>query len=102
MNVNIKGIGETTIDSPTKLLELAKKHEHMFSSPIVAAIVDGKLRELTYSLERDCAVEFMDMSTEVGMKIYLRSLVFLFVKASYDVFPDCRVYVEHSLGRPLL
>ena len=31
-------------------------------------------------------------------KIYLRSLVFLFVKASYDVFPDCRVYVEHSLG----
>ena len=98
MNVNIKGIGETTIDSPTKLLELAKKHEHMFSSPIVAAIVDGKLRELTYSLERDCAVEFMDMSTEVGMKIYLRSLVFLFVKASYDVFPDCRVYVEHSLG----
>lgn len=98
MNVTIKGIGETTVDGSVSLLELAKGHEHNFSSPIVAAIVNGNLRELPYVIERDSTVEFMDMSTEVGMKIYLRSLVFLFVKACYDVIPYCRVHVEHSLG----
>jgi uridine kinase len=98
MNITIKGIGEKIVDGPANLLELAKSHEHNFSSPIVAAIVNGNLRELTYPLDEDSTVEFMDMSTEVGMKIYLRSLVFLFVKACYDVIPDCRVHVEHSLG----
>lgn len=98
MNITVKGIGDTTLDGPVKLQDLAKDYEYHFSSPIIAAIVNGNLRELTYILDQDSTVEFMDMSTEVGMKIYLRSLIFLFVKACYDLMPDCQVHVEHSLG----
>lgn len=98
MDISIKGIGEITVDKPVSLQELAKTYEHNLSSTIVAAIVDENLRELTYEIDRDSAVEFMDMSTEVGMKIYLRTLVFLFAKACYDVISDCKVHVEHSLG----
>jgi len=98
LNVNIKGFGVNTVDGPISLQELGKRYEKDFASPIVAAIVDGSLRELTYVVDGDSNVEFLDMSSEIGMKIYIRSLIFLFVKACYDVFPDCKVHVEHSLG----
>lgn len=98
MKITVKGIGAKTLDGPISLQELAKEYQDNFSSPITAAVVDNNLRELTYVLDNDATVEFLDMSSEVGMSIYLRSLVFLFVKACYDIFPDCKVLVEHSLG----
>ncbi|MDD4569667.1 MAG: nucleoside kinase [Tepidanaerobacteraceae bacterium] len=101
MKITIKDIGETTIDGPVTLLELAKVYKHDIHYPVIAAVVNDNLRELTYNLDKDATVKFLDMSTEVGMKIYLRSLIFLFVKACYDIIPDCRVHVEHSLGNSL-
>lgn len=98
LNIIIKDFGVKTLDCPTSLRELAKQYQNNFSSPIAAAIVNGNLRELAYVLDRDSTVEFLDMSTDVGMKIYLRSLTFLFVKACRDIYPDCKVHVEHSLG----
>ncbi len=98
MKITVKGFGAKTFDGPVTLQELGKEYQKNFSSPIVAAIVNGCLRELTYVLDGDCEVEFLDMSSEIGMKIYLRSLIFLFVKACYDIYPDSKVYVEHSLG----
>ncbi len=98
MNITVKNIGDMVLNTPTLLEDLAKDIEHNFSFPIVAAILNGNLRELTYMIDEDSKVEFMDMSTEVGMEIYIRTLVFLFVKACNDIIPDCNVRVEHSLG----
>lgn len=98
MKITIKGCGEKILEGPVKLQDLAREYEDEFKSPVVAALVDNVLKELTYKLSRDAQVEFLDMSTEVGMKIYVRSLTFLFIKACSDVFPDCEVHIEHSLG----
>jgi len=98
LKVNVKGFEVKNLDGPISLQELAKQYQHNFSSPITAALVNNELKELTYVLDGDSTVEFLDMSSEEGMKIYLRSLIFLFVKACYDIFPDCEVHVEHSLG----
>ena len=101
MKITIKGFEQKSFNKPVSIFEIAEHYAHNFKSPITAAIVDDNLRELTYTLEQDCTVDFLDMTTEVGMKIYLRSLIFLFVKACYDVFPDGKVHVEHSLGKSL-
>ena len=49
--------------------------------PIVGAIVNGELRELTYPVKMDSTVSPISMSEEDGMRIYRRSLVFLLVAA---------------------
>lgn len=101
MKITIKNLGEKNVGTPVDLLTLAKEYEHNFTSPIVAALVNNKLRELTYVLREEDdggRIELLDLSTDVGMKIYVRTLNFLFAKACYDVFPDCRVRIEHSLG----
>ena len=54
MNITIKGFEEISIDKTIKLMELTEDYQHNFNSPIIAAIVDGNLRELTYVLDKDC------------------------------------------------
>jgi len=65
---------------------------------IVAALVDGRLRELTYALKRDADVEPVTMTSEDGMRIYRRGLTFLMVAAAMELFPDAHVQVDHSVA----
>ncbi len=65
--------------------------------PIIAALVDGKLRELTYPIARDAVVEPIDLSQSDGERIYRRSLTFLMVAAAHRIFPEAQIYVDHSL-----
>ena len=100
MKILIKNLGERTLSGPVDLLTLSKEYEHNFKSPIVAAIVNNELRELTFTLDEkpDYEVEFLDLSSDLGMNIYIRTLSFLFAKVCYDLFPDSRIRIEHSLG----
>src|SRR4030067_1386220 len=66
--------------------------------PIVGAIVNGELRELTYPIKIDSMVSPISMSDEDGMRIYRRSLVFLLVAAFESVFPDAGLTVDHSVA----
>lgn len=101
MKINVKGFNTEIYDKPIKLYDLAQKYKNNFSSPIVAAIVNNNIRELTYEIEQDSDVEFLDLTDKDGMKIYVRSLSFLFTKACFDLFPDCKVHILHSLGDSL-
>ena len=63
---------------------------------IVAAVVNGKLRELTIPLNADADVAPISIAGTDGMRIYRRSLVFLLVAAAAEAFPEAEVFVEHS------
>ncbi len=65
--------------------------------PIVAAVLDGQLRELTYHIVRDVEVVPVDLSDSDGLRIYRRSLVFLLVVAARELFPEARIFVDHSV-----
>ena len=66
--------------------------------PIVGAIVDWELRELTYPINRDAEVRFVTMSEADGMRIYRRSLTFLLAAAFDELFPEAKLYVDHSIS----
>jgi uridine kinase len=63
----------------------------------VAAIVDGKLRELSYPVLRDAEVRPVMMSDGDGMRIYRRSLSFLLVVAAHELFPERKLTIDHAL-----
>ncbi|WP_331722014.1 hypothetical protein [Alkalithermobacter paradoxus] len=80
------------------LLELSKNYNHLFESDIILGVVNNELRELHYTLEDDCSVEFIDLTHEDGIRTYMRSLSFVFIRACEEILSGCRVSVEHSLG----
>ena len=67
-------------------------------SPLVAAIVNGDLRELTYTIEIDSRVEPVTISSPDGARIYRRSLTFLLEMAFAELFPDGILFVDHSVA----
>ena len=66
-------------------------------APVTAALVDGELRELTYPIHTDVHVVPLTMRSQDGMRIYRRSLTLLLVAAAAELFPEARIYVDHSL-----
>jgi len=64
--------------------------------PLVAAIVDGRLRELTWGLTEDAAVVPVNLGSADGARIYRRSLELLMLVAVDEVFPGTEVFIEHS------
>lgn len=83
------------INNPAGTAELERAGK---TAGIVAAKVDNEVRELGYQVEKDCRIELLDLSSEDGMKIYRRSLVFVLVMAASRVIGEKRIVVHHSVG----
>ena len=78
MRLKVIGFGEKILNEQIDLITLAEEYQEYFKSPIAAALVDNKLQELTYVLEqKDSTIKFLDLTSDIGMKIYVRTLTFL-------------------------
>jgi uridine kinase len=66
--------------------------------PIVGAIINWELRELTYPIKMDSFVQPVTMGTADGMRIYRRSLTFLLESAFSELFPGAVLTVDHSVA----
>ena len=69
-----------------------------YDSQLVAAIVNGDLRELTYAIQIESRVEPVTMSSPDGGRIYRRSLTFLLEMAFADLFSGATLFVDHSVA----
>jgi len=86
---------EAPAGTPLKEFIRAAQPDHAIS--IVAALVDGELRELSWPVTRDVEVMPLSMATGDGMRIYRRSLCFLLIVAAQELFPQARIIIDHSL-----
>jgi uridine kinase len=66
--------------------------------PVVGAVINGELRELTYPIDMDAAVRFVKTSEADGARIYRRSLTFLLEAAFDDMYPTATLVVDHSVA----
>jgi uridine kinase len=83
--------------SGTTIGELFSLLDGWEGAPIVGAIVDGNLRELSFQITQDCTVTPINMTTSDGSKIYRRSLTFLIETAFYEIFPNAFLEIDHSV-----
>jgi uridine kinase len=65
--------------------------------PIVAALVDGELRELTFAIVKDVDVRLLSNATSDGKRIYQRSLTLLMLAAVRELYPEARITIEHAV-----
>ena len=67
--------------------------------PVVSAKVNNTSQGLKFRLFQNRDVEFMDAREGSGHRCYVRSLCFVLYKATQDLFPGSKLFVEHSLCR---
>ncbi|MCB9421531.1 MAG: nucleoside kinase [Ardenticatenaceae bacterium] len=64
---------------------------------IVAAIMNGKLRELATPMMTDADLEVETTADSDGTRIYRRSLSFLMIAAAAQLFPGRIITIQHSM-----
>jgi uridine kinase len=69
-----------------------------FDAPVVGAIVNSELHELSYRIEMDARVTPVTMDMPDGARIYRRSLTFLLEMAFADLFPNGKLAIDHSVA----
>ena len=67
--------------------------------PVVSAKVNNASQGLKFRLYQNRDVEFLDAREGSGHRVYVRSLCFVLYKATCDVFPGSKLFIEHSLSR---
>lgn len=88
----IKAKRNTTLEEIFQILPEWK------NPPIVGAIVNGQLRELTFTVKMDAEVKILNMSNIDGARIYRRSLTFLLQAAFQEIFQDAKVTIDHAVA----
>jgi uridine kinase len=63
----------------------------------MAALVNGRLVELSERMLSDADVTPITQKDEVGRRVYQTSLILLLIAATEDCFPGTRIAVDHSL-----
>ena len=67
--------------------------------PVVSAKVNNTSQGLKFRLYQNRDVEFLDAREGSGHRAYVRSLSFVLYKATQDIFPGSKLFIEHSLCR---
>ena len=67
--------------------------------PVVSAKVNNVSQGLKFRLFQNRDVEFLDAREGSGHRVYVRSLSFVLYKATQDIFPGSKLFIEHSLCR---
>ncbi|MEG1312276.1 MAG: nucleoside kinase [Romboutsia sp.] len=83
------------------LEDLANQVCDQYNGYITLAIVNNKLRELTYEVDNECDIKFLDTTDTDGLRVYKRTMSFIFIIACKELFKDSKVVIEHSLSKGL-
>jgi Uridine kinase len=92
---------EILVEKGTILHKIIKDNCLEKDIPVVLARINDNYYELTHSLEEDGELETIDITNNLGLKTYARSLQFILIKSVLDVFPEAKITIEHSMSKGL-
>ena len=99
MNINILGIGKVNVKDQSTLEEILNDHKKEEWPIVVAALVNNKLKELTFKPKEGDQIRFVDLSDTDGGRIYQRGLSFLLIRSAKEVFENIEIIISHSLSK---
>lgn len=101
LNFRMPGGQLRQMEEGSCLLPLAEELAGAYKSPIVEGIFNGEAADLQKPLYKDGDVAFTEMNSEEGMRIYVRTLLFIFLTAAEKLRSDAAIEVRNTLGSAL-
>ena len=83
----------------TTLQDFIKEYNIKLETEVLGALVNNKVRDLTYKIHKPAIIDFFDYMSTYGHDMYVRSLYFLLCKAVDDVLPrSVKLHIKHSIS----
>ncbi len=82
----------------TPFLEIAREYQKDYYDPIMLIRFDNILCELYKQVIREGEVQLVTMAEKPGRATYRRGVVLIMAAALFELYPEDRVVVQHSIG----
>ena len=100
IQIKCKNNGETrSFEFGTMLTEIYDAFGLKFAHKPVCALVNNRLEGLRFRVFGAKTVEFLDLDSAPGRKVYMRSLTFVLYKAVRDLYPGGKLMVEAPVSK---
>jgi uridine kinase len=83
----------------TSLIEIYTDLNINLNYRVVAARVNYKVEDLNFLVYKPKDVEFIDLSSPSGMRVYVRTLSMVLSKAVSELFPETILRIEHPISK---
>lgn len=94
-----KNNGESKeFEAGTSLIKIYEKMNLNMPYKGIAARVNNEVVGLTFRVYQNKDIEFLDITSEDGMRMYVRSLTFVMMKAMHELFPGRVVRFENPIS----
>ena len=90
---------EADANEGESLLALSEQYCPERNLPILGALYNNEVVDLFTIVEKPGSIEWLDMSSDQGMRIYRQSLVILLAQAVKALFPQWKLNVHHAIGK---
>ncbi len=100
--INIKCLNNDkslTLSRGKTLFEIAEKFDVKLNHPVLGALVNNQLRDMSYETFHSKTIKFIDITHPDGMRMYIRSLSFLLLAAVNELYPEAKLRIEHSVSK---
>lgn len=83
----------------TSLIEIYNDLGIKLKYQVVAARVNYKVEDLNFMIYKPKDIEFIDVSSPSGMRVYVRSLSMVLGKAISELYPNAALRIEHPISK---
>ena len=82
----------------TTLYDIYEDMQIYIGEEVLGAVVNNTLKELDYMIYKPKVINFIGYSHPAGHRMYERSLSMVLFKVVYDLFPQYKLKIEHSVS----
>ena len=83
----------------TSLIEIYQDLNIDLKYPVMAARVNYKVEDLNFLVYKPKDIDFIDLGSPSGMRVYVRSLSMVMAKAVSELFPQAMLRIEHPITK---
>ncbi|MGG7178022.1 nucleoside kinase [Clostridium paraputrificum] len=99
IKLNLIDDKEININRGTTFKEVIDKYYE--DTSIVLCELEGNYYELGKEIPCSGKLNVIYANTEIGWKVYSRTLQFIFIKSALELFPNSKIIIEHSISKGL-
>ncbi len=97
IKVTLRGTDVKEYENGTTIYEVAKSISDSLARAALGGIVDGEVKEMTYTLTRDCNVEIITFEQEEGKKILRHTASHVMAQAVKRLFPNTKLAIGPAI-----
>ena len=92
---------EIELEKNITVMELLKEDIKNNKNTVVACKFNNEYQNLGFEIKKSGKLELIDVSSKEGMKVYIRTLVYIMGKAFEKLYPGKKLVVNYQLGNAM-